>query len=177
MTQPEGNAPGLSLTINGSKLAVGLRPDLSELEPALRSVALSDSPIVVRAPREDHPHLLRRLHALGRRARLPVHECRCAEEAEPLLAGLSTKPETSPSALGTWALFEVESWPEDRQRALGDLLEALDLGRLHGRLRHERIPRVVMFSTHERPPRVLPSLDLRISYFTLVAVPTNPQEK
>jgi hypothetical protein len=167
----------LSLTVNGSKLAVGARPGLGELEPALRSVALSDSPVFVRAPEADFEHLLARLHQLGRRAQLPIFRVERPEDIDPLFEILSSPRHGGDTVLGTWALFAVSSWPEEKQEKLGELLETLDLARLHGRLRHERIPRVVVFSALEAPERLRPDLDQRVSYFTLVAEHHQPKEK
>lgn len=163
--------PNLLLTINGSKLAVGTRPGLAELEAALRGVALSDSPVIVKAPAEDQPHLLQRLHELGRRKGLPIHECRESDQINLLLQGVNSGADTTTDCLGTWALYGVESWDEDMQERLGKVLEALDLGRLHGRLRHEKIPRVVLMTQNGRSRRLVPLLSRRISYFTLTAEP------
>lgn len=167
----------LTLTINGSKLAVGTRPELSELEAALRGVALSDSPVVIRAPDDDQEHFLNRIHGLGRRRELPMHLCRDPQDARPLLDSVSEGADTTPECLGTWALWGIDAWAQEEQQRLGDVLEALDLGRLHGRLRHERIPRVVMLSQPEGGSRLLPALARRISYFTLLAEPNEPSEK
>lgn len=169
-------APRLCLTINGSKLAEGTAPSYEELQPALRSIALSDSPVIVRAPDEARQHLVEELHRLGRRAQLPIHPCTSAQEAEPLFDSLTARGETKPECLGTWALHDVGAWPRASQEKLSDLLEALDLGRLHGQLRHERIPRVVMLTSHADAPSILPSLARRIGYFNLTAVPTAGKE-
>lgn len=176
MTQDTTSSTCLALTLNGSRLAVGTRPDLAELDTALRSVALSDSPVLIRAPAEDYEHILNRLHALSRRSELPLHRCSAPNDAELLFEGIRSRGESREDAEGTWALFEVDDWPDERQEMLGKVLEQLDLGRLHGRLRHERIPRVMMFTDVGRTIRVLPSLDRRISYFTLTAEPTAPKE-
>ena len=165
----------VSLTINGSELAVAGHPEFQELESALRSIALSDSPVVIRSPEEVQEHLLNRLHALGRRADLPIHICRIAKEAEELMSALSTKGDTTSTSLGTWALFDIEKWPENQQNRLGELLEQFDLGRLHGRLRHERIPRVMAFSNLFVKNRIKPSLEKRISYFTLTIKPVKKE--
>lgn len=161
-------AEEVTLTVNGSKLAVGTRPKLTALEPALRGVALSDSPVVVRAASDDQSHLVERLHALGRRSKLPLHVCRSPKDARPLFEGMQAGGQTSPEAHGTWALFGVDHWPAAEQEELGTLLEVLDLGRLHGHLSHERIPRVIVLMDGERSAHVLPSLERRISYFTLM---------
>lgn len=167
----------MSLAINGSELAVANLPDLSELEPALRSVALSDSPVVIRAPESVQNHLLEKLHQLGRRAALPLRICRSLEDADKLLNALSPRGDTHPATLGTWALFEVDTWPEDKQDKLGELLEELDLGRLHGRLRHERIPRVMAFTSLAKENRFRSALEKRISYFTIIAKPIERKEE
>ncbi|MEO1232200.1 MAG: hypothetical protein AAFZ18_25205 [Myxococcota bacterium] len=176
MTQTQIHSEELTLTINGSKLAVGERPELAALEPALRSIALSDSPIVVRSLPDDHEHFLARLHALSRRSDLPVHRCSSAREAQRLFAGVARDIEET-DTLGTWALYDVHAWERGAQEKLSSLLEHLDLARLHGRLRHERIPRVVMLADLGSKEKVLPALDRRISYFTMIAAPHEQTEK
>lgn len=170
-------APGLALTVNGSRLAVGERPTLEALDPALRSVALSDSPVFVRAMEADFDHLLTRLHRLGRRSELPVFKVDAPEDIEPLFGILAAPEDAGPDVLGTWALFYVADWSEEHQEKLGELLETLDLARLHGRLKHERIPRVIVFSRNDQPGRLSPALGQRVSYFTLVAEQTQPKEQ
>lgn len=176
MMQTTSQTDELALTINGSKLAVGARPDLTALEPALRSVALSDSPIVVRALPDDHEHFLVRLHALSRRSDLPVHRCGTVTDAQRLFEGVSRDIEET-DTLGTWALYDVPTWDRSAQEKLSSLLEHLDLARLHGRLRHERIPRVVMLADLGSSEKVLTTLDRRISYFTMIAAPHEQTEK
>lgn len=166
----------LALTINGSKLAVAYRPDLEPFEPALRSVALSDSPVMVRSLPEDHDFFLERLHGLSRRASMPVHRCPDPKDTDTLLKGAG-KMDSEEATLGTWALYDLHLWSEEQQDKLGALLEHLDLARLHGRLRHERIPRVVMFAELGNRTKVLSRLDRRLSYFTLTATPQEPTEK
>jgi len=56
---------GLALRVNGSLLAVGRRPRLVELEAPLRGIALSDSPVLLRADTQDGGWIIQRLHALG----------------------------------------------------------------------------------------------------------------
>lgn len=176
MTETSTIPQELSLTINGSKLAVAQRPDLSVFEPALRSVALSDSPIMVRALPEDHDFFLERLHGLSRRSKMPVRRCRDAADTQ-ILLDAATRGEDEEATLGTWALFDVHLWTEDHQDKLGSLLEHLDLARLHGRLRHDRIPRVVMFAELGNRAKVLNRLDRRLSYFTLTVAPQESKEK
>lgn len=175
MTESD-TSTGLALTVNGSKLAVGRRPNLVELDPALRSVALSDSPVFVKAPKTDQEHLLQRLHNLGRRARLPLHRCLTPSDAGALFGVLTSPSKAEHETLGTWSLFSVESWPTEHQEQLGKLLEALDLARLHGRLRHEKIPRVVVMANPEATPDFIPDLRRRVSYFSVLAQPEQPKE-
>ena len=159
----------LALTINGSKLAVGQRPSLSELDPALRSVALSDSPIIIKAPASDQSHLVSKLHKLGRRSSLPLRQCTVAEEAYELFDAVEDSGDTKPGALGTWVLYNINSWPISHQQRLSRVLEALDLGRLHGRLRHEKIPRVIVVTSQNGTASMPSDLEKRISYFRLTA--------
>ena len=56
--------------------------------------------------------------------------------------------------------------------SLHQVLERLDQSRLHGRLRHERIPRVIVLQTDEDGNRKLePELAARISYYRVEARP------
>lgn len=170
MTETQSEA--IALEINGAQLAVGQRPNLSELDPALRGVALSDSPVLIRASASDGTHLVDRLHALGRRAALPVHDCRSPAEAEALFRAVRSTGDTDERALGTWALHGVDAWPSELQEDLSRILGALDEGRLHGRLRHDKIPRVVVV---ERPGAAAgalsPELERRLSFFKVATKP------
>ncbi len=178
MTELSAAQDGLALTVNGSLLAVGIRPQLGELEGALKSVALSDSPVIIRGQNDDRSYLLDRLHKLGRRSDLPVHQCRSPTEAEPLFASVMDNGDTEIEALGTWALHSVDAWPRDLQIQLNHILEALDLGRLHGRLRHEKIPRIVVLQESETDnSKLLPELSKRLSYFNLSTKACVPGEE
>jgi hypothetical protein len=162
----------LALHINGSLLAVGQRPALGEFDPPLRGVALSDSPVLIKASEQDGPVLVERLHALGRRRALPMHDCRSPEEALRLLGAVRETGETSPEALGTWAFYGVTSWPSSMQSELNRVLAMLDEGRLHGRLRHEGMPRVVVVQyPGERADHLDPELVQRLSFFSLSTAP------
>jgi len=161
---------GLALRVNGSLLAVGRRPRLVELEAPLRGIALSDSPVLLRADTQDGGWIIQRLHALGRRADLPCRTCHTAVEAEPLLEAVDGSGDVSSETAGTWALFNVHWWSEDRQMQLASVLSKLDEGRLHGRLRHVHIPRVVVtVSPDFKQTKLQPDLERRLAYFNVSA--------
>lgn len=161
---------GLALRVNGSLLAVGRRPELAELEPALRGIALSDSPVLLRADNQDGGWIIQRLHGLGRRGELPCRTCHTAVDAEDLLEAVDDSGEVSPDVAGTWALFNVHWWSVDRQEQLASLLSKMDEGRLHGRLRHEHIPRVVVTVSPElKQTKLQPELERRLAYFNVSA--------
>jgi len=114
---------------------------------------------------------------LGRRAKLPVHECHAPEEAEDLFRSILALGEPSEESLGTWALFHVEAWPRELQVSLLRIIERLDESRLHGKLRHERIPRVVVIQERESEAAALdPNLKRRLSYFDVSVTETGTQE-
>ncbi len=161
----------VALRINGSLMGVAPEPNLEELEPALRGVALSDSPVLLRGSERVCHDLVGQLHSLGRRADLPMHNCHSPEDAENLFRTvLDEQQEPNEKALGTWALFRVEAWPRELQVSLQRILEALDESRLHGRLRHDRIPRVVVVQESDSDGCSLdPALKRRLSYFNLSA--------
>src|SRR5688572_27529704 len=76
----------LTLRVNGAVLAVARRPALSEIDQALRGIALSDSPVLVSAKRDDDKTAIAsRLHSLGRRKDMPLRICKNEEEAKSLL--------------------------------------------------------------------------------------------
>ncbi|MGF1510203.1 MAG: hypothetical protein ACFB9M_11955 [Myxococcota bacterium] len=157
---------GLALRVNGSLLAVGRRPALAELNPALRGVALSDSPVLVQAEPQDANLIIERIHTLGRRSEMPSRTCHTDVDAVVLLDAIHSSGDVKPDALGSWALFNVHWWSETKQKELAGVLEELDEGRLHGRLRHERIPRVVVAMSPElKSSRLIPVLDQRLNYF------------
>ncbi len=158
----------LAVTLNGAKIRFSPDGGPERLDPALRCVALSDSPVLVEAPEEHQGWLVERIHQLGRRSMLPLHRCPDLESAGRLLAAVG-KDGSPEEALGTWALFDVARWPKEPQRALASLLELLDLNRLHGRLRHDRIPRVIVVKS-EAKLDLDPALSQRAGYFHLLAV-------
>lgn len=161
---------GLALRVNGSLLAVGRRPSLLELEPALRGIALSDSPVLLRADTQDGGWIIQRLHGLGRRSALPCRTCHTAVDAEELLEAVDESGEVDPRVAGSWALFNVHWWSADRQDQLASLLSKLDEGRLHGRLRHEHIPRVIVtVSPDFKQTKLQPELERRLAYFNVSA--------
>lgn len=163
---------GVSLRINGALLAVGRRPDLRELEAPLRGIALSDSPVLIRAGDGDRDHLVDRLHALGRRATLPCHDCRSPDQAEELFRSiLEAKDEGS--VAGTWVLHHVDAWPRELQANLERVLETLDEDRLHGRKGHHSLPRVVVLESADSDLGGFdPELRQRLSYFNVTVLPT-----
>ncbi len=162
----------LALKINGAVLTIAERPALKELDAPLRGIALSDSPVLIQGTTEDCDQLVNKLHSLGRRAALPVRTCYSPDEAEVLFDAILADGDTQTGVLGTWALHGVDSWPRELQMSLNRVLEAFDEGRLHGRLRHERIPRVVVLQQREaRKGALEPELQRRLSFFHLTAGP------
>lgn len=162
----------LALHINGTLLAVADADDLENFDPALRGVAMSDSPVLIQGEGDTCDLLCDRLHALGRRNEQPVHRCNVPEEAERLFNSVLGRNPSEGESLGTWALHRVEAWPREMQLNLQRVLETLDESRLHGRLRHDRIPRVVVLQS-EAPThsRLEPELHQRLSYFNVAARP------
>lgn len=173
MNGPETSADRVALHVNGHLLAVAQESGFHAFENALRGVALSDSPVLIRADDRHCGDLVNRLHKLGRRHEQPVHEIRHPEEAERLFrVVLDSDPEDSSEALGTWALHQVDAWPREMQLSLYRVLEQLDQSRLHGRLRHEKIPRVVVLQSDSQSGMSLePELAARLSYFSVEARP------
>ncbi len=110
----------VALRINGSLMGVAIKPDLDDLEAALRGVALSDSPVLLRGAEDVCHGLLEHLHRLGRRAELPMHSCHSPEDAEDLFKSVLDDSEPSDGSLGTWALFRVEAWPRELQVSLSE---------------------------------------------------------
>lgn len=164
----------LELHINGTLLAVSETADLEDFDPALRGVALSDSPVLIQGSTTTCDLLCERLHALGRRNSQPVHRCNLPEEAERLFRHVLDKTDAEGESLGTWALHRVEAWPRELQLSLQRVLEQLDESRLHGRMHHDRLPRVVVLQD-EAPghSRMEPELHQRLSYFSVAARPSN----
>lgn len=160
----------IALSINGALLAVAPRSSPDELDRALRGIALSDSPVLIRAEYDDdRTELARRLHALGRRRELPLHICRSADEAQALFRAIAGVSQAQTTALGTWALCGVTDWPKELQRSLTGVLATFDESRLHGRLSHERIPRVIVLERMESEPAFEPDLERRLSFFHIAA--------
>lgn len=158
----------IDLVVNGARLAEADEADLSVLERPLRSLALADSPILLRGAHEDCVYVIDRLHELGRRAHLPLHVCQTIEPAEALLSLGAHEPAHSAQVVGTWALYDVGRWPQARQLDLARALEALDEARLAGRLGHADIPRVlVIIPPFEAEDALVPRLSARLSYFKL----------
>lgn len=157
--QNDGSSDAINLRVNGALLAVGKRPSLNELDAPLRGVALSDSPVLLRASRdEDRAHVTGRLHALGRRSELPLHVCKNVDEARALIKN---------GARGTWALYDVAAWSEQEQASLANLLAQFDQHRLHGHLAHDRIPRVVVVEGAESAAKLAPELAQRLAFFDI----------
>ena len=173
MNDNDTKAERVALHVNGHLLAVAQESGFQAFEHALRGVALSDSPVLIRAKDHYCGDLVDRLHKLGRRNQQPVHQCRHPEEAERLFRiVLESETEETSDALGTWALHRVEAWPREMQLNLHRVLEQLDQSRLHGRLRHERIPRVVVLqSDNQESTNLEPELAARLSYFSVEAKP------
>ena len=162
-------APGtIDLVVNGAHLAAAAAPsDLRELERPLRPLALATSPILLRGPAAECLHVIHRLHALSRRAEHPLRICEAEEDAEPLLAVTTPSPPPREAVAGTWALFGVHLWSEDRQRRLHHALEVLDAHRLAGALSHEHIPRVLVAAPSPDRSHFVPELLARLSFFKL----------
>ena len=173
MTYDREQDERVALHVNGHLMAVAQESGFKDFERALRGVALSDSPVLIRAKDAHCGDLVDRLHKLGRRNQQPVHQCRHPEEAERLFrVVLDSKDEGSSEVLGTWALHQVDAWPREMQLSLHRVLEQLDRSRLHGRLRHESIPRVVVLQdAGDRTANLEPQLAERLSYFSLETRP------
>jgi hypothetical protein len=177
VTHIDEQESGLALKVNGTVVAVGRRPDLESWRPALRGVALSDSPVLVQAPHHDASFILDRLHRLGRRSDLPVHHCHDENDGPALLECLDRNETPDAGALGTWAIFNVHWWSDENQLRLADLLGRLDEARLHGRLRHDQIPRVIVTMNPETPASGLRNaLRQRLCYYQLSAVTPKKRE-
>jgi hypothetical protein len=159
----------VDLVVNGAHLGEAAPSDLGELERPLRPLALATSPILLRGPAAECLHVIRRLHALSRRASHPLRLCEAAADADPLLTLEGPTPPAAEAVAGTWALFGVELWDEARQRHLARVLETLDHHRLAGALHHEHIPRVLVAVGSEREAErgFVPELLARLSFFKL----------
>ncbi len=133
--------------------------DEQALQSVLRGVARSDSPILLEGQPALAAHLVERLHILGRRAALPLHQCWTAEDAQPLLDGLKNTPPP-----GTWVLWNLPLWPVHARHSLREALEQADEGRLAGRFHPETLPRIVGVGTQGLET----SLVQRLGFFRLV---------
>lgn len=150
---------GLDLRVNGSLLCTARRPALCELDAPLRGVALSDSPVLIRASqKDDRDHVTGRLHALGSRRALPLHVCRKIDDARALLKS---------GAHGTWALQDVGAWSDAEQIALAKLLAAFDQHRLHGNLSRAELPRIVVTESSDGCSKLHPELAQRLAFFNI----------
>jgi len=149
----------VDLRVNGELVCSARRPRLGALDAPLRGVALSDSPVLIRASREeDRIHVAGRLHALGRRRALPMHECRSVAEARALVKS---------GAHGTWALFDVAAWSDGEQRNLARLIALFDQHRLHGNLAREELPRIVVIESSDSGGKLRPELEQRLAFFNI----------
>jgi hypothetical protein len=165
-TQATKRETSKAVRLNGAVVGKGSAPTSPEVQRALRGVALSDSPVLVRAEAEqDRRGIANTLHVLGRRKALPMHECKSAEDALPLFRGVLGKIESA-LVFGTWALYGVASWSKEQQRELCRVLGALDEHRLHGRLSHERMPRVIVLEGDNKAA-LEPELARRLSFFCI----------
>lgn len=170
----ENASTGLALKVNGSVLAVARRPQLQELEPALRGIALSDSPVLVCGDSLDANHVVERLHVLSRRSHLPLRSVHSQREAEPLLRAIHETGDVRTDALGTWALHNVHWWSPEEQLDLAAILAELDEARLHGRLAHQRIPRVLVITRlGDKPGKLEPDLEQRLTFFNVTVQAAN----
>ena len=105
MSNLDPKADRVALHVNGHFLAEAQESSFDAFEYALRGVALSDSPVLIRASDRHLRDLVERLHRLGRRKQQPVHQCRHPEEAQKLFrVVLESDDHESGDALGTWAL-------------------------------------------------------------------------
>jgi len=173
MSDTEMNKEEVALHVNGHLLAVADEEKFHDFDAALRGVALADSPVLIRAKDDHCGDLVRRLHKLGRSNQQPVHQCRHPEEAERLFRIMTTSNNSeSTEILGTWAMHRIDAWPREMQLTLRRVLEQLHQNSLHGRLRHERIPRVLVLQSNEDSSVNLePELVTRVSYFSVEARP------
>jgi len=158
----------IDLVVNGARLAEAEATDLRVLERPLKSLALADSPVLLRGAPEDCRHVVQRLHELGRRSQFPLRICTEQAQAEPLFDLSSIAALPTDAVAGTWALYGVGSWPAECQRRLIRALDILDEGRLAGRLGHRDIPRILVVMDPDLPGEaLLENLSARLSYFKL----------
>lgn len=151
----------VSIRINGSRPTHALRPDFSELDRVLKGIALSDSPVLIRAQDPEDAMLLgRRLHLLGQRrglelsvARAPADAVRLATEKVP----------------GTWLLVSVSDWAHEAQSELAALIASIDESRLSCRIAPERMPRIVVLERADAPHGLAPALEQRLAFFSIAA--------
>lgn len=156
----------IALRVNGTSLPPAERTDLRRFDAVLRGIALSDSPVLIRAEREDDKRrIVARLVAFGRRSDLAVRPCLSFPDAVGLIDSVLTG-QTERDVAGTWALHNVSTWDAESQRALARVLEVLDACRLEERLPHERIPRVVVLEA-SRSAELTPELARRLGFFEI----------
>ena len=176
-----GGRDAIDLVVNGARLAEAPPSDLRQLERPLRPLALATSPILLRGPSAECLHVIKRLHALSRRAEHPLRICEQEADAASLLALTSPEPPSLEAVAGTWALFGVHLWPLERQILLNNALEILDQHRLAGDIQHEHIPRVLVaapslgdMASGGGPGDFAPELLARLSFFKLELNPRFP---
>src|SRR5258708_602415 len=105
MMNASQNEQRVPVRINGSRAMDAARPEFNELDRVLTGIALSDSPVLIRAKNpEDGALLAKRLHTLGRRYELELSfACSVDETRELAERGVS----------GTWTLLSVSDWREE----------------------------------------------------------------
>ncbi len=165
--QQERNS--LFLSINGTGLAEGRRPELDEFDLPLRGVALADSPVLIEGGQaQDRVRVSHRLHELGRRADLPISQCTNQNEAtEALEAFMQSHFEDLP--VGTWIFHRVDKWSKTLQKKLETILAGIDECRLNGESLHERIPRIqVVVGDEDARASLIPELFRRLTFFHIV---------
>jgi hypothetical protein len=151
----------VSIRINGSRATFALRPDFSELDRVLKGIALSDSPVLIRAQHADDAMLLgRRLHVLGQRRTLELSVAHMPTEAHRLAT------EKTP---GTWLLVSVSDWTDEAQSELAALIASMDEGRLSCRIAAEKMPRIVVLERADAPHGLAPALEQRLAFFSIAA--------
>ncbi|MCK6548626.1 hypothetical protein L6R52_22465 [Myxococcota bacterium] len=169
--------PAFVVRLNGTLLNGAARDGRgSALDVPLRGIALSDSPVLIHSDVDaERTEMVMRLHVLGRRRRHPIHVCHTEQDAEALFRLVPRdEQKTSPAstldavvrAAGTWAMQDVGTWSKEHQLELVRLLAILDEHRLHGRLPHDKIPRVMVVQS-SRGPELVPELQQRLSFFEL----------